>query len=113
MPLSSTRPRVAHYSRPGSRREVEDGAIGASVEVGGTDRVSYLDLMREYAKQRSLSRRFIPVPVLTPWLSSKWLGFVTPVYARVGRKLIDSLRNETVVTSSQSELFDGAPVQAR
>jgi len=70
-----------------------------TVEVGGTDRVSYLDLMREYAKQRSLGRRFIPVPVLTPWLSSKWLGLVTPVYARVGRKLIDSLRNETVVNS--------------
>lgn len=69
------------------------------VEVGGADRVSYLDLMREYAKQRSLGRRFIPVPVLTPWLSSRWLGLVTPVYARVGRKLIDSLRNETVVTT--------------
>jgi uncharacterized protein YbjT (DUF2867 family) len=70
-----------------------------TVEIGGTDRVSYLDLMREYAKQRELGRRFIPVPVLTPWLSSRWLGFVTPVYARVGRKLIDSLRNETVVNS--------------
>jgi len=69
------------------------------IEVGGADRVSYLDLMREYAKQRSLGRRFIPVPVLTPWLSSRWLGLVTPVYARVGRKLIDSLRSETVVTS--------------
>ena len=70
-----------------------------TVEVGGTDQVSYLDLMREYAKQRSLGRRFIPVPVLTPWLSSRWLGLVTPVYARVGRKLIDSLRNETVVNA--------------
>lgn len=68
-----------------------------TVEVGGADRVSYLDLMREYAKQRSLRRYFLPVPVLTPWLSSRWLGLVTPVYARVGRKLIDSLRNETVV----------------
>lgn len=70
------------------------------VEVGGADRVSYLDLMREYAKQRSLRRSFVPVPVLTPWLSSRWLGLVTPVYARVGRKLIDSLRNETVVKSN-------------
>lgn len=70
-----------------------------TVEIGGTDRVSYLDLMREYARQRSLGRHFIPVPVLTPWLSSRWLGLVTPVYARVGRKLIDSLRSETVVTS--------------
>jgi uncharacterized protein YbjT (DUF2867 family) len=77
-----------------------------TVEVGGADRVSYLDLMREYATQRSLGRRFVPVPVLTPWLSSRWLGLVTPVYARVGRKLIDSLRNETVVNSpSAATLF--------
>ena len=41
----------------------------------------------------------IPVPVLTPRLSSLWLGLVTPLYARVGRKLIDSLPHETVVTT--------------
>jgi uncharacterized protein YbjT (DUF2867 family) len=76
------------------------------VEIGGRDRVSYLDLMREYARQRGLRRAFVRVPVLTPWLSSRWLGLVTPVYARVGRKLIDSLRNETVVTSPRAaELF--------
>jgi uncharacterized protein YbjT (DUF2867 family) len=72
----------------------------AIVEIGGADRVSYRDLMREYAAQRGLRRMFISVPVLTPGLSSRWLGLVTPVYARVGRKLIDGLRNETVVTSS-------------
>ncbi|HSL71906.1 MAG TPA: SDR family oxidoreductase, partial [Longimicrobiales bacterium] len=76
------------------------------VEIGGADRVSYLDLMREYAKQRGLHRAFVPVPVLTPWLSSRWLGLVTPVYARVGRMLIEGVRNETVVTSKRaSELF--------
>lgn len=74
-----------------------------TVEIGGSDRVSYLDLMREYARQRSLRRTFIPVPVLTPWLSSRWLGLITPVYARVGRKLIDSLRSETVVESGTAE----------
>jgi hypothetical protein len=57
--------------------------------------------MREYARQRGLRRLLIPVPVLTPWLSSLWLGLVTPVYARVGRKLIDSLRNPTVVASDR------------
>ena len=78
------------------------------VEIGGRDRVSYLDLMREFAAQRGLRRLFVRVPVLTPWLSSRWLGLVTPVYARVGRKLIDSLRNETVVTSPRAgELFPG------
>lgn len=82
--------------------------LSETVEIGGSDRVSYLDLMREYARQRSLRRTFIPVPVLTPWLSSRWLGLVTPVYARVGRKLIDSLRSETVVESRTAEkLFPG------
>ena len=66
-------------------------------EVGGPDVVSYADLMREYARQRGLRRWMIPVPVLTPRLSSLWLGLVTPLYARVGRKLIDSLRHPTVV----------------
>jgi uncharacterized protein YbjT (DUF2867 family) len=69
------------------------------VEIGGPDRLSYLDLMAEYARQRGLRRHFLRVPVLTPRLSSLWLGLVTPVYARVGRKLVDSLRNATVVTS--------------
>jgi hypothetical protein len=62
--------------------------------------------MREHAAQRGLRRLIIGVPVLTPGLSSAWLGLVTPVYARIGRKLIDSLRNETVVTSGRAaELF--------
>jgi uncharacterized protein YbjT (DUF2867 family) len=78
------------------------------VEIGGSDRVSYLDLMREYASQRGLRRTFIRVPLLTPWLSGRWLGLVTPVYARVGQKLIDGVRNETVVTSPLAgELFPG------
>ena len=66
-------------------------------EIGGADRVTYLQLMQEYASQRGLRRTMIPVPVLTPRLSSLWLWLVTPVYAGVGRKLVDSLRNETVV----------------
>lgn len=70
---------------------------GAVFEIGGPDRVSYGGLMREYARQRELRRVFIPVPVLTPRLSSLWLRLVTPLYARVGRALIDGLRNETVV----------------
>jgi uncharacterized protein YbjT (DUF2867 family) len=66
-------------------------------EIGGADCVSYGDLMREYARQRGLRRWMIPVPVLTPRLSSLWLGLVTPLYARVGRKLIQSIEHPTVV----------------
>jgi uncharacterized protein YbjT (DUF2867 family) len=74
------------------------GQASRVYEIGGTDRVSYLELMREYARQRGLRRRMLTVPVLTPRLSSLWLGLVTPVQARVGRQLILSLGNETVVT---------------
>ena len=73
------------------------GSDSRIFEIGGPDQVSYGEIMREYAKQRGLRRWFISVPVLTPRLSSLWLGLVTPVYARVGRKLVDSLRNPTVV----------------
>jgi uncharacterized protein YbjT (DUF2867 family) len=86
----------------------------ATFEVGGPDVVSYADLMREYARQRGLRRWMIPVPVLTPRLSSLWLGLVTPVYARVGRKLIDSIRHPTVVRDrSALEQFDVRPVGVR
>lgn len=68
-------------------------------EIGGPDVVSYADIMEEYARQRGLRRRLISVPLLTPRLSSLWLGLVTPLYARVGRTLVDSIRNATVVRS--------------
>src|SRR6202165_1259151 len=66
-------------------------------EIGGTDQVSYGQIMQEYARQCGLRRWMIPVPILTPHLSSLWLGLITPVYARIGRKLIDSMRHPTLV----------------
>lgn len=69
-------------------------------EIGGPDQVSYGQIMHEYARQRGLTRWMIPVPLLTPYLSSLWLGLVTPLYARVGRKLVESLRNPTLVSSN-------------
>jgi uncharacterized protein YbjT (DUF2867 family) len=83
-------------------------------EIGGPDVVSYGGLMREYARQRGLRRLMIPVPVLTPYLSSLWLGLVTPLFARIGRKLIDSIRHPTVVRDrSALEKFNVKPVGVR
>lgn len=80
-------------------------------EIGGSDIVSYGDIMREYARQRGLRRLMIPVPVLTPYLSSLWLGLTTPVYARVGRKLIESTRNATIVRDDAAlREFDIRPI---
>jgi uncharacterized protein YbjT (DUF2867 family) len=83
-------------------------------EIGGSERVSYGELMREYARQRGLRRVVLPVPVLTPWLSSLWLGLVTPLFARVGRTLIESICHETVVRDARAlRDFDVAPMAAR
>lgn len=79
-------------------------------EIGGPDVVTYGDIMREYGRQRGLRRWLISVPVLTPRLSSLWLGLVTPVYARIGRKLIESMRNPTIVhDNSAREEFAVVP----
>ena len=75
------------------------------VEIGGADQVSYGELMQEYARQRGLRRLMIPVPVLTPRLSSLWLGLVTPLYARTGRKLVESLRHSTTVQDPSAVLL--------
>jgi len=75
-------------------------------EIGGPDVVSYGDMMREYARIRGLRRLLIPVPLLTPRLSGLWLRLVTPAQARVGRALVEGLRNPTVVRSfSADEMF--------
>jgi hypothetical protein len=79
-------------------------------EIGSADQVSFGDLMKAYARQRGLRRLVIPVPVLTPRLSSLWLGLVTPIYARVGRKLIDSMTVPTVVNDTSAlEVFSIRP----
>ncbi len=78
-------------------------------EIGGAERTSYAGLMREYARQRGLKRVMLRVPVLTPALSALWLGLVTPVFARVGRLLIESIRSATVVSRPCHELFGVQP----
>lgn len=86
-------------------------SIQGVFEIGGAKAVSYGDIMREYARQRGLKRIMIKVPVLSPRLSSLWLGLVTPLYARVGRKLIDSVKNETVVRDDRARrTFDVKPL---
>jgi uncharacterized protein YbjT (DUF2867 family) len=72
-------------------------------EVGGPDRLSYGGLMQTYAQVRGLRRKIITVPVLTPRLSSLWLSLVTPVYARVGRKLVDSMTEPSVVNDDRAQ----------
>jgi uncharacterized protein YbjT (DUF2867 family) len=80
-------------------RAVDVAVDGSPIyQIGGKDVVSYGDLMKLYARERNLKRLMIPVPVLTPYLSSLWITIFAPIYQRIGRKLIMSLRHPTVVT---------------
>ncbi len=66
-------------------------------DIGGPEILSYADMMQKFAKCSGLRRRWIiKVPVLTPKLSSLWIGLVTPVPTHLARPLIGSLINETV-----------------
>ncbi len=71
---------------------------GRILEIGGPDVMTYADLMQTYAEVAGLRRRIIlPIPVLTPGLSSLWVGLVTPLPTGLARPLVDSLVNEVVV----------------
>ena len=79
-------------------------------EIGGPDSVAYADLMREYARQVGLRRAVIRVPFATLRVSGLWLSLVTPVYASIGRELIESLRNDTIVRDGAArEVFPIRP----
>jgi hypothetical protein len=79
-------------------------------EIGGPDHVPYSGLMQEYARQAGLRRAVVRVPFATPRISGVWLSLVTPVYASIGRELIESLRNDTVVRDgSAREVFPIRP----
>jgi len=80
-------------------------------EIGGADQVSYADIMRIYGSCRNIGVRMIPVPFLSPHISSLWLGLITPLYARIGRKLIQSIVHPTVVCDESAlKVFNIQPM---
>lgn len=72
-------------------------STGRIVEIGGAQIVTYGEMMLQYAEVRGLKRWLVPVPVLTPRLSSYWVNIVTPIPAVIARPLIEGLRNESIV----------------
>ena len=79
---------------------------GEIIDIGGEDILTYKDLMSIYAEVRGLKRYFIKVPVLTPRLSSHWVGLVTPLPSRIAKPLVDGLKNELICESNKAkELF--------
>jgi uncharacterized protein YbjT (DUF2867 family) len=72
-------------------------SVGRTFEIGGPDVITYGDMMREYASARHLKRFLIPVPVLTPRLSSYWVDLITPIPASYSHPLIEGLKSEAIV----------------
>ncbi len=85
---------------------------GREVQIGGPDVVTYGDVLSMMAGVLGLRPRLqLPVPFITPWLSSHWIGLVTPVDAGVARPLVESLASDTVVTDpAPASLFDVRPM---
>lgn len=79
----------------GCLREPE--TAGETYDIGGAEILTYRDLMDIYAQESELGKRFVvPVPVLTPKLSSYWIHLVTPVPASLGRPLAEGLSNKVI-----------------
>ncbi|MET0189599.1 MAG: NAD(P)H-binding protein [Pseudonocardia sediminis] len=72
-------------------------AAGRTLDIGGPEVLAYLDMMRRVAVIEGRTMIVVPVPLLTPSLSSRWLSLVTDVDVQTGRSLIDSMSNEVVV----------------
>jgi uncharacterized protein YbjT (DUF2867 family) len=106
LPIMTTPKWVSNRTHPIAIRDVLwyltnaaklEKPVSGIYDIGGPEILSYAEMMQKFAKCSGLRRRWIiRVPVLTPKLSSLWIGFVTPVPTRLARPLIGSLINETV-----------------
>ncbi|MFJ2837749.1 NAD(P)H-binding protein [Nocardia sp. NPDC087230] len=75
----------------------EPRTTGRTYEIGGPDVLAYIDMMRRVARIQGRPTPIVPVPFLSPRLSSRWLALVTDVDVPTGRSLVDSMVNEVVV----------------
>jgi len=84
---------------------------GREVQIGGPDVLSYGDMLDRMALAMGRRPRLmVPVPLITPWLSSLWIGLVTPVDTNVARPLVEGLTTATIVTDpSGAAAFGIAP----
>jgi uncharacterized protein YbjT (DUF2867 family) len=98
---------LAYLTQALDRPEPEN----AVYEIGGPARISYNGIMKEYARQRGLRRLIIPNPFLILNLSSHWLSLVTPLYAKVGRQLVEDVRNGSIVQNLEAlKVFTVSPM---
>jgi uncharacterized protein YbjT (DUF2867 family) len=89
-------------------------AVGRTYEIGGPEALTYRDMLLTVARMTGRRRAIVPVPVLSPGLSSWWLRLVTDVDLATARSLVDSMTNEVVVTDRSIEgLVDHRPMAFR
>jgi uncharacterized protein YbjT (DUF2867 family) len=110
LPVMVTPKWVTSRVQPIAVRDVLSYLLGAAgmpegtnrrFDIAGPDVLTYRDMMQRYAAIAGLRRRvIIPVPVLSPWLSSQWVNVVTPVPKALAQPLIESLRNSVVASES-------------
>ena len=110
LPIMTTPKWVQNRIQPIAIRDLLHYLIGAikvpakisgAFDIGGPDVFSYAEMMQQYAEAAGLRRRIIiPVPVLSPGLSSGWVGLVTPVPFTLAKRLVASLKHEVVVHPS-------------
>jgi uncharacterized protein YbjT (DUF2867 family) len=110
LPVTVTPRWIATAAQPIAIEDVVDYLVAALdsersavFEIGGQDRVTYAEIIREYARQRGLRRRLVRVPVASPRASRVFLGLLTPVSGLLAGAMVDSLRNETVVRTTAAE----------
>ena len=83
---------------------------GQTLDIGGSEVLTYRDLINVYAEEAGLRKRLIiPVPVLTPWLSAKWVHLVTPVPSSIAQPLAEGLRIPVVCRDKR--ILDMVPVK--
>lgn len=102
---------VVHYLVAASTCET-DGA--RTIDVGGPDVLEYGEMMQQYAEEAGLHRRIsVPVPLLTPRLSSLWVKLVTPLPGDLAAPLVESLRCEAIVSRDDADELLGPPPGGR
>lgn len=106
---------VVHYLAAATTCPLEgETAGGRTIDVGGPDVLEYGQMMAIYAEEAGLRPRImVPVPVLTPKLSSLWTGLVTPLSRGLAGPLVESLRNEAIVQLDDADDILGPPPGGR
>ncbi len=78
---------------------------GEIIQIGGKSVITYAEMMSTYARVNNLTRFLVPVPVLTPRLSSYWVHWVTPIPTSLAKPLIEGLKNDVVVSDDSAQKF--------